>query len=112
MTLRSKFEQWLDSINGAVSNVEDVENSVTNFDATVFTDWYVDQLDRSGKAIKSYKFKYCYPASISSVDLNAADEELQSFNVTLAYSYFVTTGVNTGGNNAAGIPGSGIAATE
>ena len=112
MTLRSKFEQWLDSINGAVSNVEDVENSVTNFDATVFTDWYVDKLDRSGKAIKSYKFKYCYPASISSVDLNAADEELQSFNVTLAYSYFVTTGVNTGGNNAAGIPGSGIAATE
>ena len=101
MVLRSKFEQWVDSINGSRDNVEQVQDAVTNFHAT-FTDWYVDQLDRSGKAIKSYQFKYCFPTSIGSVDLNAADEELSILqSVTLAYSYFLTTGVSTGGNAGA-----------
>ena len=97
MVLRSKFEQWLDSINGSRDNVEQVQDAVTNLSSAFFTDWYVDQLDQA-VAIKSYQFKYCYPASISSVDLNAADEELSQFSVTLAYSYFLTTGVSTGGN--------------
>jgi hypothetical protein len=112
MVLRSKFEQWLDSINGTRDNVEQVQDAVTNLSSAFFTDWYVDQLDRSGKAIKSYQFKYCYPSSISSVDLNAADEELSQFSVTLAYSYFLTTGVSTGGNTSTGVPGALTPATE
>ena len=51
MVLRSKFEQWLDSINGSRDNVEQVQDAVTNLSSAFFTDWYVDQLDRSGKAI-------------------------------------------------------------
>jgi hypothetical protein len=92
--------------------VEQVQDAVTNLSSAFFTDWYVDQLDRSGKAIKSYQFKYCYPSSISSVDLNAADEELSQFSVTLAYSYFLTTGVSTGGNTSTGVPGALTPATE
>ena len=112
MVLRSKFEQWLDSLNGSRDNVEQVQDAVTNLSSAFFTDWYVDQLDRSGKAIKSYQFKYRYPSSISSVDLAAADEELSQFSVTLSYSYFLTTGVSTGGNTSTGVPGALTPATE
>ena len=112
LTLRSKFEQWVDSINGSRDNVEQVQDSVTDLSTAFFTDWYVDQLDRSGKAIKSYQFKYCFPTTVSSVDLSAESEELQNFSVSLAYSYFLTTGVSTGGNASTGIPGALTPATE
>ena len=112
LTLRSKFEQWVDSINGSRDNVEQVQDAVTDLSAAFFTDWYVDQLDRSGKAIKSYQFKYCFPTTVSSVDLSAESEELQNFSVSLAYSYFLTTGVSTGGNASTGIPGALTPATE
>lgn len=112
MTLRSKFEQWVDSINGSRNNIEQTQDAVTNFTAAFFTDWYVDQLDRSGKAIKSYQFKYCFPTTVSSVDLSAESEELQNFSVSLAYSYFLTTGVSTGGNTDTGLPGALTPATE
>ena len=112
MTLRSKFEQWVDSINGSRDNVEQVQDAVTDLSTAFFTDWYVDQLDRSGKAIKSYQFKYCFPTTVSSVDLSAESEELQNFSVSLAYSYFLTTGVSTGGNASTGIPGALTPATQ
>jgi hypothetical protein len=112
MVLRNKFEQWLDSINGTRDNVEQVQDAVTNLSSAFFTDWYVDQLDRSGKAIKSYQFKYCYPSNVSSVDLSAADEDLSQFAVTLSYSYFLTSGVSTGGNTSIGVPGALTPATE
>jgi hypothetical protein len=112
LTLRSKFEQWVDSINGSRDNVEQVQDAVTDLSTAFFTDWYVDQLDRSGKAIKSYQFKYCFPTTVSSVDLSAESEELQNFSVSLAYSYFLTTGVSTGGNASTGIPGALTPATE
>ena len=112
LTLRSKFEQWVDSINGSRDNVEQTQDAVTDLSAAFFTDWYVDQLDRSGKAIKSYQFKYCFPTTVSSVDLSAESEELQNFSVSLAYSYFLTTGVSTGGNTYTGLPGALTPATE
>ena len=112
LSLRSKFEQWVDSINGSRDNVEQVQDAVTDLSAAFFTDWYVDQLDRSGKAIKSYQFKYCFPTTVSSVDLSAESEELQNFSVSLAYSYFLTTGVSTGGNTDTGLPGALTPATE
>ena len=112
LSLRSKFEQWVDSINGSRDNVEQVQDAVTDLSAAFFTDWYVDQLDRSGKAIKSYQFKYCFPTTVSSVDLSAESEELQNFSVSLAYSYFLTTGVSTGGNASTGIPGALTPATQ
>jgi|TARA_R100000482_G_scaffold123578_1_gene73869 hypothetical protein len=112
LTLRSKFEQWVDSINGSRDNVEQVQDAVTDLSTAFFTDWYVDQLDRSGKAIKSYQFKYCFPTTVSSVDLSAESEELQNFSVSLAYSYFLTTGVSTGGNASTGIPGALTPATQ
>ena len=112
LSLRSKFEQWVDSINGSRDNVEQVQDAVTDLSTAFFTDWYVDQLDRSGKAIKSYQFKYCFPTTVSSVDLSAESEELQNFSVSLAYSYFLTTGVSTGGNTDTGLPGALTPATE
>ena len=94
MRLRSKMEQWLEDLNGAESNTPDREIALNN--ATDFPDWSVDQLDRSGDPIKSYTFKYCFPKSISEITVEAANEDLASFTVTLGYSYFITSDVNVG----------------
>ena len=94
MDLRSKFEQWLEDLNGAEDNLPDREITLNN--ATDFPDWSVDQLDRSGEPVKSYTFKYCFPKSISEVALDASSEELATFTVTLGYSYFISSDVNVG----------------
>jgi|TARA_R100000664_G_scaffold24483_1_gene34279 hypothetical protein len=99
MELRSKFEQWMDSINGARDNVEQIDGAVTNFESSFLTNWRVQQLDRSGKPVKSYELYYCYPTSVSAVDLDSGDaDSLSSFTATLSYSYFLTSAVSTGGN--------------
>ena len=99
MQLRSKFEQWIDSINGARDNIEQVRNGVTDFENSFLPNWRVQQLDRSGTPIKSYELYYCYPTSVGNVDLDAGSADtLSSFTVTLSYSYFLTSGVATGEN--------------
>jgi hypothetical protein len=45
--------------------------------------------------------KYCYPTSVGAVSLAAGEEGLLSFDVTLAYSYFISSDVNVG----YGVPG-------
>tara|TARA_R100000234_G_scaffold115079_1_gene90733 strand:- start:3004 stop:3561 length:558 start_codon:yes stop_codon:yes gene_type:complete len=94
MRLRSKFEQWLEDLNGAEDNLAERQIELNN--ATDFPDWSVDQLDRAGEPIKSYTFKYCFPKSISEITVDATNEDLASFTVTLGYSYFITSDVNVG----------------
>ena len=92
MELRTLFEKWLDDLNGAVTNVAQRDISLTN--PVDFPTWYVDQLDRNGNAIKSYELHYCFPTSVASVELSAENEGISDFEVTLAYTYHLTSGVN------------------
>ena len=92
MNLRTLFEKWLDDLNGAVSNVAARDNTLSkNID---FPTWAVDQLDRNGSPIKSYELHYCFPTSVSAVELSAEGEGLSDFEVSLAYTYHLTSGVN------------------
>ena len=99
MALRNKFESWIEDLNGSEDNI--AERNISLVNTTDFPDWSVDQLDRNGDAIKSYTMKYCYPTSVGAVSLAAGEEGLLSFDVTLAYSYFITSDVNVG----YGVPG-------
>ena len=92
MFLRSRFEKWLDDLNGAASNIAQRPITLTN--AVDFPTWSVDQLNRNGQPIKSYELLYCFPTSVSGIDLSADADGLSDFQVTLNYSYFLTSGVN------------------
>ena len=92
MFLRSRFEKWLDDLNGAASNVAQRPITLTN--AVDFPTWSIDQLNRNGQPIKSYELLYCFPTSVSGIDLSADADGLSDFQVTLSYSYFLTSGVN------------------
>jgi hypothetical protein len=97
MRLRSKFEGWMEDLNGAFDNIPEREINLTN--ATDFPDWSIDQLDRKGNAIKSYTMKYCFPKTVSEITVDATSEDLASFTVTMAYSYFTSSDVTVGYGN-------------
>jgi hypothetical protein len=94
MELRTKFERWMEDLNGAVDNIPERDIALTN--QTDFPDWSIDQLDRNGEAVKSYTMKYCFPKSVSDIAVDATSEDLASFTVTMGYTYFITSDVNLG----------------
>ena len=86
--LRNKFERWLDSLQGLESNTATANFAM--FGGNAFADWTVNQLDRNGKPIKTYKLVGCFPTDISAIDLSYdATDQIEEFTVTLAYSYFI-----------------------
>ena len=99
MSLRSKFERWVEDLNGAETNIARRDIDLSN--TTDFPNWSIDQLDRNGDPVKSYTMFYCFPTAVSAIQNTAGDEGLASFDVSLAYSYFTTSDVNIG----YGLPG-------
>lgn len=85
--LRNAFEKWMDELNQTVANKATVD---LNLSGSLFPDWSIDQLDRTGKSIKSYKFFHCWPSEIGNMDVSSDATELSEFAVTLQYTYFLT----------------------
>lgn len=87
MELRNAFEKWMDDINKTVDNVATADLNLTG---SLFPEWNVEQLDRMGSPIKSYKFLHCWPSEVSQIELTSEATELQTFDVTLQYTYFLS----------------------
>lgn len=99
--LRNLFELWVNSIQSMQRNV--AQNEFTNFAGPVFQDWTVNQLDRTGKPIKAYTLVGCFPTDIGAISLSyEATDQIEEFDVTLAYSYFTS---NVGTPDAQPLPG-------
>ena len=92
--LRNAFERWMNDLNDAVENVADQEHNLNN---VLFPNWSIDQLDRTGKPLKTYTMFHCWPKSVSAMENSYDNETLAEFSVTLAYSYFLTND-GTGSN--------------
>ena len=85
--LRNAFEKWMDELNQTVANKSTVD---LNLSGSLFPDWSIDQLDRTGSPIKSYKFFHCWPSEITAMDVSSDATELSEFSVNLQYTYFLT----------------------
>jgi hypothetical protein len=86
-SLRTKFERWINAIQQMEANVS--TNDFTAFTPTIFQDWEVQQLDRAGNPISQYKLIGCFPTDVSPIELSfEANDQIEEFSVTLAYSYF------------------------
>ena len=93
LSIRTAFERWVDRIDGARDHLSDDVNFNLNSYNALFSTWTVTQLDRQGKAIKSYELDACFPTSVAEIALSAETTDLASFSVTLRYQYFRTTGL-------------------
>jgi hypothetical protein len=91
--LRNLFELWVNAIQSAERNV--ATNEFINFAQPVFCNWTVNQLNRAGKPVKAYTLIGCFPTEISPIELSYdANDQIEEFSVSLAYSYF-TSNVGT-----------------
>lgn len=84
--VRKAFESWMNSINSHGTNVRN--GSATNPSA-YSVDAKVDQYDKAGNIIKSYKFVGSFPVDLSPIDLDwGANDSIEEFTATLAYQWW------------------------
>lgn len=107
--LRNAFERWMNDLNDTVDNVAALPHDLAG-NNPIFPTWSIDQLDRTGKAVKSYSFFNCWPKSISAIETSYDNEALAEFTVTLAYTYFVSN--NGTGAGRSPLPAAGFAGEQ
>ena len=81
--IRNAIERWSNGINNHSDN-EGLSNP-TDYQVDAF----VDHLDRSGNALKSYTFRGLWPLTVGTVDLNMDQvTALETFECTWRYQYW------------------------
>ena len=84
--VRSSFERWMNAINSHNTNLR-LDTATTPTSYTV--DAKVDQYDKVGNVIKSYKFVGAFPVDLSPIDLDwGQNDSMEEFTVTLAYQWW------------------------
>lgn len=85
--IRNAFERWSDAI-ALFDSTEGLQNPI---------DYQVDlrviQLDRNGSELKSYIFKDAYPVEIGTMALSYDNPNIQTFDVSFQYNYYVPQGL-------------------
>ena len=80
------FEKWMNTINDVKENV-----GITN-PLAISASAIVDQLDRNGAVLKTYTFADAWPVNVGEINLDfGANDQLETFQVELAYSFWETT---------------------
>lgn len=85
-TLRSAFEEWMNKIN----NVNDATGIITPAD--YMKDAFVDQLDRDGSVLRTYRFIDIFPTNVSQIDLSYdTTDTIEEFTVEFQVQYWEAT---------------------
>ena len=85
-SVRSMFEKWSNALNRLVSNTRQFDMNIENYKATA----EVYQYGKDGTIIRQYEIVGAFPTTIDSIDLNwDTQNAIETFNVTLAYDYWV-----------------------
>ena len=96
-SIRSAMEKWMDFINS-------MEDATGAQDPALYQpDAYVDQLDRDGSTLRSYKFHDIFPTNISAIDLSYETvDTVEEFTVEFQVQWWEAikgTGANAGGED-------------
>ena len=96
-SIRSAFEKWMNSINKMTD-----ATGLTN-PADYHKDAIVNQLDRDGSVLRSYKFWDIFPTNVSTIDLSyETTDTIQEFTVEMQVHYweaFRGTSAQAGGED-------------
>jgi hypothetical protein len=99
-TIRKSLEGWQAGIVDVDANSESVgfrnaQDSGIGAGLLSNPTVYVQQLDDSGEAVKTYKLHHCWPSDISSIDLSYDNvDTVEEFTVTWTYDYFTESDVD------------------
>jgi len=82
-TVRNSMERWMNAINQHASNT-----GLTN-PSDYQTDLFVDQLDKDGVKLKSYRIKSAFPTNVSAIDLAYdTNDTIEEFTVEFQMQYW------------------------
>lgn len=108
MKMRTRFESWQQVCAGY--NTPLAYDTISQYASA--QEWKVQQLDRVGKAMRTYQFFDVWPTNIAAIDLNYDEQSsIEEFTVEMAFSYYVplttsgSAGVGTS-NDPAGLDNS------
>lgn len=84
-SIRNAFERWMNGMNAHTDN-----SGLTN-PTDYKADMIVEQLDKSGVAVKRYDFKGAFPSSVGVIDVSYDTEnEIEEFEVEIQYDYWTS----------------------
>jgi len=96
--VRNALETWSNGIQNLSTT-----NGITN-PLDYQADLNVNQLDRNGGVVKSYKFIDAYPIEVGPIALDyEAGNQIETFDVTFQYNYWESSGVTSGSGSGFGI---------
>lgn len=76
-SIRSAFENWMNTINKVSDNTGVTDSAEYTADAFVY------QLDRDGSTLRAYHFYDLFPTNMSSIPLSYDTESIQEFTVEM-----------------------------
>ena len=81
--VRNALERWMNGMNGHSANT-----GITN-PVAYQADLLVEQLDKDGSVIKTYKFRGCFPTNLSAIELSYDTvDTLEEFTVEFQVQYW------------------------
>jgi hypothetical protein len=84
--VRKAFERWMNGINSHATNLRTASAGSPN---GYSVDAKVDQYDKAGNVLKSYKFVGAFPVDLSPIDLDwGSNDSIEEFSTTLAYQWW------------------------
>jgi hypothetical protein len=91
--VRDAFEAWMDGMNSHVGNTGERSNNAGY--GTYASNMEVIQLDQTGRGVKTYFLKNCFPVNVSAIDLDYSQVgEIEQFTVTVEYDYWTNDNTN------------------
>ena len=86
--VRRAFESWMNGINSHATNVR---TGAAVSPSGYSSDAIVNQYDKAGNVIKSYKFVGAFPNDLSPIDLDwQSNDTIEEFTLTLSYQWWET----------------------
>ena len=76
-SIRSAFENWMNTINKVSDNTGVTDPALYQADAFVY------QLDRDGSTLRAYHFYALFPTNVASIPLSYDTESIQEFTVEM-----------------------------
>ena len=81
--VRNALERWMNGMNGHSANT-----GITN-PVAYQADLLVEQLDKDGSVLKTYKFRGCFPTNLSAIELSYDTvDTLEEFTVEFQVQYW------------------------
>jgi hypothetical protein len=76
-------------MNGINSHGGNLRNAVATSPSGYSVDAKVDQYDKAGNILKTYKFVGAFPVDLSPIDLDwGSNDAIEEFTATLAYQWW------------------------